>query len=310
MSFQKTSMSEPSFSHSIRARGPHPVWATPVLAGLLISLSPGLASAQESSRGDDAVAACLSNHTKGQMLRQAGKLIESRDVFRQCSAVECPSQVIRDCLGWLEQTQRQIPSVSFRILADGVTRTDARVFIDGQAVLERVSGKALDLNPGVHELRVVLPPFEEYEADLVVSDGEQFRVVEVAFRTPVAPKRPLPPTAPEVEMHRPIPIPAYVFAGVAAAAAISGTGWGLSTRLLEGKLEDKCAPRCSQEGIDVVKQRALLADLSWGIGAASLITAVTFYVLRPEVPVTQDTVGLDVSMIPSGAIGTLSLTGF
>ncbi len=286
------------------------------LSGLVVSVSSTQAMAQEPApppaSTDDKVAACLSSHTEGQELRQNSKLLESRDAFRLCSAAECPNQIIRDCGEWLEQVQRQIPSFSLRITADGASRADAKVYLDG-APIEKLSGKSLDVNPGVHRLRVTLPPFEPYESELVISDGEQFRVVEVAFKTPapflVAPTPEPPP--PQPIMHRPIPVATYVFAGLTAAAAVSGAGWGLSSWSLRRELEASCAPRCTDQGIDVLKQRALLTDISWGVGAASLITAVTFYVFRPEQPLDPETVEVDVSWLPSGgAVGTVSVAGF
>lgn len=293
-----------------------PSWMLGAIGGLLVSLSSARALAQEQppppTPDEDKVAACLSSHTEGQELRQNSKLLESRDAFRLCSAAECPNQIIRDCGEWLEQVQRQIPSFSLRITADGASRADAKVYLDG-APIEKLSGKAVDVNPGVHRLRVTLPPFEPYESELVISDGEQFRVVEVAFRTPpseiLAPTRQEP--TPQPIMHRPVPVATYVFAGLTAAAAVSGAGWGLSSWSLRRELEASCAPRCTDQGVDVLKQRALLTDISWGVGAASLITAVTFYVFRPEKPLDPEAVEVDVSWLPSGgALGTVSVAGF
>jgi hypothetical protein len=115
-------------------------------------------------------------------------------------------------------------------------------------------------------------------------------------------------------MHRPIPLTVWVFAGVGAAAAINGTVWGLSTQALKGELETACAPPdhegCPPASIDIVKQRALIADISWGVSALSLVTAGAFYFLRPEKPVESNAVELDVSWLPDGgAIGTLRWSG-
>lgn len=280
-----------------------------VAAGLVICLGASVAHAQS-----DHVDACLSSHTEGQELRLQGKLLEARDELMQCSATGCPSQVIRDCLGWLEQIQVQIPSVGFRVTADGTSRADVTVEIDGKVVLERLSGKSIDLNPGPHQVRVLLPPFEPYEKDIVVSEGDKFRMLEIAFNTPAS-ELPTPEsTGPAVvEMHRPIPMTAWVFAGVSAAAAISGTAWGLSTQALKAELEAGCAPPktgCSPESIAILKQRALIADISWGVSAVSLLTASAFYFLRPEKPVQENTIELDVSWLPDGgAVGSIRWSG-
>jgi len=274
------------------------------------------ASPAEDTSARDPVLVCLDNHTEGQKLRRDGKLLESRDSFRQCSATGCPSQIIRECVGWMEETTKQIPSVAFTVTADGTSRADVQVYIDDVLAAEKLSGRAIDVNPGPHQIRVVLPPFAPYEEQIVVTEGEKFRMVNVTFATPGREKTPLsttPGASPaEVETWRPIPIATYVFGGLGIAAAISGSAWGISNMSLRSDMEDKvngCAPNCSDQAIDVLKQRALLADVSWGVSVLSLATAATIYFLRPEEPVEQP-IAVDVRMIPSGALGTISLTRF
>ena len=273
--------------------------------GLAMCLGTSLAHAQ-----NDHVDACLSSHTEGQELRLQGKLLEARAELMQCSATGCPSQVIRDCLGWLEQIQVQIPSVGFRVTADGASRADVTVLIDGNIVLEQLSGKSIDLNPGPHQVRVVLAPFEPYEKDIVVSEGDKFRMVEVAFVTPAAEVPPDTSAPAVIEMHRPVPMTAWVFAGLSAAAAINGAAWGLSAQALKGELEAACSPTCRPDAVAILKQRALVADISWGVSALSLVTASAFYFLRPEKPVQDKAIELDVSWLPDGgAVGTLRWSG-
>lgn len=256
--------------------------------------------------------ACLSSHSEGQELRLTGRLLEARDEFRQCGANLCPNQVQRDCISWHEQIQMQIPSVAFRVMADGVSRADVRVLIDGKLVFDQLSGKSVDLNPGPHEVRVELSPFEPHEQSLVVSEGDKFRIVEVKFSSPKEPLQGPGPAGPKpVEMHRPVPVSAYVFGGVSAAAAISGVAWGLSAWSLRSELEAKCAPDCREQPVNVLKQRALITDISWGVSAASLVTASVLYLLRPEQPVDGEPVGVDVGWLPGGgAYGTVTLEGF
>jgi hypothetical protein len=255
----------------------------------------------------DRAGACLENHAQGQEFRLSAKLLEGRDAFLRCSATHCPAQIQRDCLNYMEQIQLQIPSVAFRVTADGVSRADVKVFLDGNLVLEKLSGKALDLNPGNHEVRVILEPFAPYEQSLVVSEGDKFRMVEVAFATPTAPAAPEPPPR---EMHRPIPLSSYIFGSIGAAALINGVAWGVSSWGLQKDLESSCAPRCQKESVDVLRQRALIADASWGVSAASLAVASIFYLLRPEVPV-EGSVQVGVARWDEhGAIGTISVEAF
>jgi hypothetical protein len=259
------------------------------------------------SQTHDVVEACLNNHAQGQEFRLDGKLIEARDAFLLCSATRCPAQVQRDCVNYLEQVQVELPSVVLRVLADGASRADVSVSIDGRVVLDKLNGKALELNPGGHELRVTLDGYHPYQQSLIVSEGERFRVVEVVFSTP----KQAPVEAPrKLERHRPIPWSTYLLGGLGIVAVSSGVGWGLSTWALRDELQAGCAPICSRASVSILKQRALFADVSWGIGAVSLITAGIFYVLRPEVMVEQP---VQVGVAPidhHGVVGTLGVSGF
>jgi hypothetical protein len=261
----------------------------------------------------DPVEVCLENHAQGQEFRLSSKLLEARESFLHCSSTRCPSQIQRECLNYLEQIQIQIPSIVFRVSADGVTRGDVKVFVDGRLMLEKLTGKALDLNPGSHALRVVLPPYRPNEQSLIVSEGERFRVVEVAFSMAAAPSTPALAAAGkqrEPEMHRPIPASSYIFGSVGAAALINGVAWGMSSWSLRNELEAGCAPRCSEKSVDVLRQRSMIADVSWGVGAASLIAAGVFYLIRPEVP-REGSVDVGMTWLNDhGAIGTISVSAF
>lgn len=289
-------------------------WWPGVLAALLCAVAAGPAQAQQAPVQEAVdVEACLAAHLSGQELRHKAKLLESREQFRQCARQECPSAIARDCVDWLGQYERQIPSVAVRVTADGAGRPDARVLVDG-APVENLTGKAIELNPGEHVIRVELPPFEPFETKLLISEGDQFRVVDAQFATPrpIAPStpQPLPERAP-VAMERPVPMLSYVFGAVSLAAAGTGAGFGLSSWSLRNKAEKTCAPECSPKGVEVLKQRALIADISFGVSIASAIATVTLYVLRPEVPVEADgpvAFGLDV--VPGGAVGSVSLSAF
>lgn len=273
----------------------------------------GPASAAPESKPDP-VLVCLDNHTQGQQSRRDGKLLESRDSFRACSATGCPSEIIRDCLGWLEEVEKQLPSVSISVMADGVSRVDAQVYIDDVLVLEKLSGRALDVNPGPHRLRVVLPPFAPFEEQVVFAEGDRFRVLDVKFNSPRGATDPLATTTQaatplDSEPYRPVPIATYVFGGIGIAAAISGGAWGISNVALRSDMEDQCSPNCTDKSIDVLKQRALIADISWGVSIVSLATAATIYFLRPEESAEQP-IAVDVRLLPAGALGTVSVTSF
>jgi hypothetical protein len=245
-----------------------------------------------------AVEACIDHHAGAQELRMAGKLLESRQEMRACAAEACPALLQRDCVSWLERIEAQIPSITFRVSVDGQSRTDGEVSIDGVPHPELTSGKAVELDPGKHRLRVVLPGVAPFEEELVWTEGERYRMVEVTLSSPAR-------HVSKVETHRPVPLASYLLGGVAAAAAINGGIWAASSLSLRHDLEDTCAPRCPERRVDQLRRRALITDLSWGVSAAALIGATTVFVLRPELPIE-----VEASWLPGGGIGRLRLDAF
>jgi hypothetical protein len=149
---------------------------------------------------------------------------------------------------------------------------------------------------------------------VLISEGDQFRVVEAAFASPERPSlsiQPQPAAPPPVVMERPVPTLSYVFGAVTLAAAANGAGWALSSWSLRQELEKACAPNCRPASVDVLKQRATIADISWGVSVASLIATVTFYALRPEVPVeAEQPIAFGLDVLPGGAVGSVSVSAF
>jgi hypothetical protein len=242
------------------------------------------------------VEACVEHHTDAQELRMAGKLLESRLALRQCAAEACPALLQRDCVGWLDQIEPQIPSLTFRVTVDGMSRTDAQVFIDDAPTSEPSVGKAVDLDPGPHRVRVVVAGLAPFEDRVMLSEGERYRMVQVALTSP-----PRPPP----EMHRPVPLATYVLGGVAIAGAVSGAFWSASSISGRNELEETCAPTCSQSRVDDLRRRAMLADVSWGVSVLSLAGATAFFLLRPELPVD-----VDVALSSHGGVGLVRLQAF
>jgi hypothetical protein len=264
------------------------------------------------AKDDVRVKACLADHVEGQELRAAGKLLESREAFVQCAQDGCPTRAVADCSQWFEQVSLQIPSLTVRVTADGESRADVRVFVDGALVMNGLTGKSIELNPGKHKLRVELEPFPPFERELVMTEGDRFQLVEVGFGD-AKPPQPDPetnvtpePAAKEPNtLSRPTPVPTYVFGGIGLASAVSGAVLGLSASSLKKELERDCAPRCSSRNIQRLKQRALFTDLSWGVSAVSFATAAAFYLWRPSQPADEPRV--DLAWLRGGGAASVSV---
>ncbi|MFC1642577.1 hypothetical protein ACFL5O_07805 [Myxococcota bacterium] len=215
---------------------------------------------------------------------------DSRQRFLVCASGACPRLVQSDCLRWATEVDAQIPSVVFRVTVDGEARMDAKVIMDGEVLLARLTGKALEVEPGMHRFRFEVGTFNSIEQNVIVGEGEKLRVLSVAFDSPATDHRlpserraamsPAGPTT-AVRTKRKVPAGSYVLAGLGTVGVASFTAWGLSSRSLKTDLEETCAPGCTQNRIDEVYRRAVIADVSLGIGVASLAGSLAWYLLRP-----------------------------
>lgn len=271
----------------------------PRWCGSLFALGLVTTAAAHSAAADPTVRECLDTHTRAQEMRLSGRLLESREEMNRCALEICPDQISADCLSWLDELRQQIPTVVFEVTADGVTRADVRVSVDGKLVMDRLNGRAVELDPGPHTLRFELSPFAPIEREVLVKEGDKLQIISVRFsstREPApapAPPRPVPPPVPvaplptpldppPVPTVRPIPVATYMFLGAGAAAAASGVAWGLASKSLRDEMDGRCVPDCSADNINALRQRAMLTDLSWGLSALSFASAAVLYLTRPE----------------------------
>ncbi len=129
------------------------------------------------------VVACLASHALAQSLRKRAKLLNARQELRSCSAQHCPGIVRTDCVGWLEEVQKEVPSI---VVAgadrDGDDTTDIQVYLDDQLVAEQLDGRALELDPGTHKLRFELDDAEPIRQTLVARQGERHRLITANFK--------------------------------------------------------------------------------------------------------------------------------
>jgi hypothetical protein len=210
----------------------------------------------------------------------------------------------------MDDLQHQIPSVVFRVTVDGAARADVTVYLDDKQLFTELPPKALELNPGQYRFKLVwgeLPPVERV---IAISEGEKYAPVVVAFENPGKPTAPSTATPTPVVQEptfrtiesRPITWPTYALAGVGALGTIGFIGFGLSTSALESELRDSCSPTCTDSQVESVQKRAIMADVSLGVGIAALAVAGTLYLTRPTEEVQVEA---RILPHPGGAQGSL-----
>jgi hypothetical protein len=149
-----------------------PLCAITVIAA--IALTPAQASADNT--------ACAAASESGQRLRQAEKLKAARDQFAICAEDACPRLIKADCIQWLGEVSSVIPTMTVGVLDEnGRDLIDVKVSVDGVTVMQRLDGKGLSVDPGVHTVRVEPVGKDAKEERVVISVGDKARKVSFTY---------------------------------------------------------------------------------------------------------------------------------
>ena len=231
---------------------------------------PAPPPAPPAEAADVSKAACLSNYEEAQLARRERRLLASRAALRICSGVACPSAIRADCVDWLDQVSRSLPSVVVTARARGADVLAVKVFIDGKLAAERLTGFALEVDPGLHKFRFESPPWPVMEREVLASEGVKQRPIEVEFAPPLPSPLLSHPEARPFRLER----SDYVFGGLAVAgfgvlAYFGGTG------LYDAhQLRTDCKPFCDHADVQAVQTKLLIADIGLGIGILALVVGL------------------------------------
>ena len=236
-----------------------------VALALVFVVSPAIA--QE----DDA--ACQASYVAGQKkYKLEHDLLAGRAQLLVC-AQACPDQLRASCGTWLKEIDAALPSIVISARdARGRARSDVTVDVDG-APVSWTAGQPIEVNPGTHAVRVHARE-RTFDQTIVVSAGEKLKTVDVVTeQAPVEITR----------TTRPVPVAAWVLAGVGAVAFASFATFGLWTTL-EYVNTSGCSPSCDpSKRDDAFQAKTIAADISLGVAVATLASSLVVFLTRPRV---------------------------
>jgi len=245
---------------------------------------------------------CITAHATGQREAKAGHLRLATQLFTSCGSDEtCPSQLRQECAEFLKTVQQTIPTVIFTVIGDkNEDITAAKVFSTDELLVDGLDGRAIQVDPGKHHLRFLLPTGEILNSDVLIREGEKNRQVEVKVKGDVeteaaTSEKPAPPASTPV-VPPPVPQPVSVPSAhneahpvplgfwIASGTALAGIGVGV-TYAVFGKSEKNdlsdCAPYCGENmrgTYNNLKRDYLVADIGFGVGLVSAGVATYLYV--------------------------------
>lgn len=224
---------------------------------------------------------CVAASTQGQIDRDEGRLLAARARFLQCASEDCPAIVRKSCDSWLSELTPRIPSVVIRVRdAEQHDITAARVMVDGAEV--SLDGRPVLLDPGTHTIEVDAPGRAQQQRAFLLAEREQARLLVLELVD--APGLPPPPIATdEAAPSRPaqhararytVPLGSWLLGGVGLAGIATFTGLRIKAGRDLDQLDRRCAPLCSDAERDAGNRKTLTADVSLGIGIATLSGAL------------------------------------
>ncbi len=276
----------------------------PVRRVVAFSLVLGVTLASARAHATD-IAACLTASEKGQRARTAGKLREARGQFLVCGSDGCPAIVRRDCAQWQVELISLMPSVVFGAKDKrGRDLFDVIVTMDGEALLTKLDGKAVAVDPGPHTFKFEMPGQTPVVERALVKEGEKTRVVAVTFGPEIPDGGAADPSknsAPNDEHAKPAEdrghtaLP-WVVVGIGAATVVTGlvivlTAPKLPTGCNDTTLTCVRTPGVSDENFARAQDQAGRADsqprlglIVGGVGLAVAAGGLLWHFLEPTGP--------------------------
>ena len=271
----------------------HAIFGLASLSTLLIS-GTALADAK----------ACVTTHATGQRESKAGHLRLATQLFTQCGSDEsCPSQLRQECAELLQTVQQTVPTVIFSVLDEkNGDISSVKVFSTDELIADGLDGRAIQIDPGKHRLRFLLPWGAVLSSDVLIREGEKNRLIRVklggdtdtnelsakeskAANAQQSPKAATPDAAPPApEARRSPPLGAWILAGTSVAGLAVGTTFAIVGSSKKSDI-DACSPNCSdavRPSYDALKRDYLIADIGFAVGVVSAGFATWLFLAPPK----------------------------
>lgn len=228
--------------------------------------------------GGSVKAQCIAAHEAGLSLRNEKKPHAARAKFVQCARNECPVVLRKECADLIATAEKEAPTVLLEAKDDkGGDTTAVKVSLDGNALVARLTGAAVEVEPGEHVFKFERDDGKTIEQRVLVGEGEKNKKV-VADYAALLPKKVVeePHGARETPKKAEIPVISWVAGGVAVVALGSFTVFALTGKSKESDLASSCSPRCTDDEVSGPKTSYLIADVSLGVGIVAAAVAIYF----------------------------------
>jgi hypothetical protein len=243
---------------------------------------------------------CLDAVAQAQTLRDAHRLVEARAALTICARQACPAVVQTDCVTWLNEVDRILPTVVFSAKdPTGADVLDAHVTMDGQLIATSIDGRAIPIDAGAHTFRFEGVNGESATTKQLIAEGGKAQRVAVVL-VPARPAQPPVTPSPVREMpqtadHGPsdtgaaaspfawstLRLVAISIAGVGAVGLAAGAGVAFDAQGKDNTAKNEPGLARQSDSRSAV-QEGNVATAVMAIGAAAVATGVVLWFLAPS----------------------------
>jgi len=310
---------------------------------VMLALAASPAMAQMARPRDEE--ACVTALKDAKAREQEGALQAARILLRQCAQNPCSAFVRQQCANRNTKLELDTPTVVLLVTdSTGGSRTDVQVKVDGEPFASQLDGRALLIDPGMHDFSFIADGRVFATQKILIVQGQRNRFItasigkagrgavaadesagpaeEQAAQRPArakasaAAKKAEPEESATAEStpsegasapkhHRILPL---VLTGVGVAALGTGavlTLWGRN----DNKNLSNCAPNCADATLSHIKRVYQGADIAIGVGVAALAAAYWSYAFTSgsgESKGAETALRLDVAPTTSGGFAAVS----
>jgi hypothetical protein len=265
------------------------------------------------ARADNSIPnACAEAYVRGQVLRNDHKLVEARNVFRDCAQPTCKDFIVKDCSAWLDMVQTSLPAVVPIAIDEGGNALFAiKVSMDGAAFLSVLDGRSVEVDPGMHTFEFETPDGNKTEKTVMVPEGDKWVRVAVTLSAP-----PTAPAAPSRSPEKSGPVPVtpvasgaarrdgdrstsshavpwrgvgLVVAGVGVAGLGVGTFFGLDALTKRNAAgcgsQEVCPSADAKNELNAARHAGNFANAFLAAGAVLTVSGIVLWALAPRHPV-------------------------
>jgi hypothetical protein len=153
-----------------------------LLIGVCGAIALSAAPARAERLGDER--ACVTAFRKAKEHEGAGKLQESKDQLMSCAQAPCSSFIRQQCSSKYNQLESDTPSVVLIVTdASGSPRGDVQVRMDGELFAQQLDGRALAVDPGMHEFSFAADGVVFATQKIMIVQGQRNRFITALLRT-------------------------------------------------------------------------------------------------------------------------------